>query len=102
MCFQAIVINVLIEEISLLGTSSMAHPNIFLKNYRGKPWIADIPVIPVYSQGFILIPAWISNHIHQDVWDEITYPLTNFHCATVEVWEWISFFISYFNGPVIT
>ena len=31
--------------------------------------------------------------------DEITYPLPNFNGATVEVWEWISDFITHFiNG----
>ena len=30
-------------------------------------------------------PAWISNYIHYNVWDEITYPFINFNGATVEV-----------------
>ena len=30
------------------------------------------------------------------VWDEITYPFSNFNGATVEVWEWIDNFIPYF------
>ena len=32
-----------------------------------------------------LIPAWISNYIHYNVWDEITYPFPNFNICTVEV-----------------
>ena len=32
-----------------------------------------------------LIPAWISNHMSCNVWDEITYPFLNFNGATVEV-----------------
>ena len=32
-----------------------------------------------------LIPAWISNYIQYNVWDEITYPFLNFNGATVEV-----------------
>ena len=32
-----------------------------------------------------LIPAWISNYIHYNVSDEITYPFLNFNGATVEV-----------------
>ena len=32
-----------------------------------------------------LISAWISNYIHYEVWDEITYPFLNFNGATVEV-----------------
>ena len=39
------------------------------------------------------IPAWKSNHIHDKVWSEITYPFPNFNGITVEIWEWISNFI---------
>ena len=49
-----------------------------------------------------LIPAWISNYIPSDVWDEITYPFTNFNGATIEVWEWISNFIQPFIMVAIT
>ena len=41
-----------------------------------------------------LIPAWINNHIHYKVWDEISYPIPNFNGITIEAWEWISNFIS--------
>ena len=34
--------------------------------------------------------AWISNYIHYEMWDEITYAFPNFNVATVEVWEWMS------------
>ena len=40
---------------------------------------------PFYLHGLTLIPAWISNHIHYKVWDEITYPFLNFNGCTVEV-----------------
>ena len=40
---------------------------------------------PFYQHGLTLIPAWISNYIHYNVWDEITYPFLNFNGATVEV-----------------
>ena len=36
------------------------------------------------------------------MWDEITYPFSNFNGCTVEVWEWISNFIPHFTGHVIT
>ena len=36
------------------------------------------------------------------MWDEIASPFPNFNGATVEVWEWISTFISHFSGHVIT
>ena len=40
---------------------------------------------PFYWHGLTLIPAWISNHIHYEMYDEITYPFLNFNGATVEV-----------------
>ena len=29
------------------------------------------------------------NHIHDIVWDEITYPVPNFNGATIEAWAWM-------------
>ena len=49
-----------------------------------------------------LIPAWLSNHMPCKVWDEIIYPFPNYNCETVDVWEWISNFISYIIVGVIT
>ena len=40
---------------------------------------------PFYYHGLTLIPPWISNYSHYNVWDEITYPFLNFNSATVEV-----------------
>ena len=51
---------------------------------------------------FKFITTWMSNHIHYKVWNEITYPFINFNGVTVEVYEWISNFISHFTGQVIT
>ena len=45
--------------------------------------------------------TWISNVIHHEVWDNITYPFPNFNGVTVEVWEWIINFIPHFTGHVI-
>ena len=42
-------------------------------------------VAPFYWHGLTLIPAWISNHMPSNMWDEITYPFLNFNGATVEV-----------------
>ena len=36
------------------------------------------------------------------MWDEIIYPFPNFNALTVEVWEWISNFISHFTWRVFT
>ena len=57
---------------------------------------------PFYLCGLTLIPAWISNHIHYNVWDEVTYPFTNFNREVIEVWGWICNFIPHFAGHVIT
>ena len=35
--------------------------------------------------GLTLILSWISNYIHYNVWDEITYPFLSFNGCTVEV-----------------
>ena len=40
---------------------------------------------PFYLHGLTLNWTWISNYIHYEVWDEITYPFWNFNGATVEV-----------------
>ena len=40
---------------------------------------------PFYWHGLTLIPAWITNCIHDKVWDEITHPFLKFNGATVEV-----------------
>ena len=53
---------------------------------------------PFYWHGLTLIPAWISNHIHYKMWNEITSPFPIFNGATVEVWEWRSNFIPHFTG----
>ena len=37
---------------------------------------------PSYQHGLTLIPAWISNYTHYNVWDEITYPFLNFNGAS--------------------
>ena len=50
--------------------------------------IADfIRTIKTTSQTIVrpLGPAWISNHIHYKLCDEITYPFLNFNGCTVEV-----------------
>ena len=56
-----------------------------------------------YSEhGLTLIPAWISNYIHYNVWAEINFPFLNPNGATIEVQEWINNFILHFSGYVIT
>ena len=38
-----------------------------------------------YRHGLTLIPAWISNHTPNIVWDGITQPFLNFNGCTIEV-----------------
>ena len=51
---------------------------------------------PFYKHGWTLIPTWINDHMPSKVWGQVNHPFPNFNCATVEVWEWISNFISHF------
>ena len=49
------------------------------------------------------LPVWLTNYIHHRLWGEITYPyFPNFSGVAIEVWVWISNFISHFPGRVIT
>ena len=47
--------------------------------------IETAPRDPFNWYGSTLIPAWISNNMPSNVWDEITYPFLIFNGATVEV-----------------
>ena len=49
-----------------------------------------------------LIPACITNPIYYKMWDEIYNTFPNFNGATVDVWEWISNFITFFIMDLIT
>ena len=49
-----------------------------------------------------IIAAWLSNHIHYEMWDEINGPFPNFSVGTIEVWEWINDFTSHITGHVIS
>ena len=55
----------------------------------------------VYQYGITLVLPWISKHIHNKVWDVITYPFLKFNSHTVDVWDWISNFI-HFTGHGVT
>ena len=43
---------------------------------------------PLLLAWFTLIPAWISNHVHHKLWDEINYPFINFNGCTVKFRNW--------------
>ena len=46
--------------------------------------------------------VWVNNYTHYKMWEDITFLFPNFNGCTVEVWEWISNFISHFTEHVIT
>ena len=56
---------------------------------------------PFYWNGLISSPAWISNHMPYEVWDEIYHAFSNFNGCTMDVCEWISNFIPDFAMEVI-
>ena len=70
---------------------------IHILRFHRKPTITHI-----FVNGWTLIPARISNYIHNTVCDEITYLFPNFIDCTLEVKGWKSNFIPYLTGHVIT
>ena len=53
---------------------------------------------PLYKHEF---SAWINNHIHQKLFDEITYPFPIFNGAVVDICEWINNLITHFVWSLI-
>ena len=49
-----------------------------------------------------LLLTWLSNYIHYNMWNKITYPFPNFNSTVIEVWKLISNFIPHFTGHVVT
>ena len=54
-------------------------------SYSGSYDIITAVTLPPIGHMWPLLLTWISNYIHYNVWDEITYPFLNFNGATVEV-----------------
>ena len=71
-------------SIFLMDTSDLFIENLQAHSYYHHMEI-NYPSSPFYKRGLTLIPAWISNYTHYNVWDEITYPFLNFNGETVEV-----------------
>ena len=42
---------------------------------------------PLYWHGLTYIPAWLSNHMSSQMWDDITYSFPNCNSCAFEVWE---------------
>ena len=57
---------------------------------------------PFYWHGLTSISAWVSNHMSNKLWDEVTYPFPNFNSCTVEVLEWIDNFIPHIKTYLMT
>ena len=60
----------------------------FISTLNGSCHVSDIYDIsrgPFYKQGLTLIAGWIFNHIHYNVWDEISLSFPNFNCCAIEV-----------------
>ena len=70
----------------------VANGRVILMAYKG----------PFYSYGLTVIPAWISNHIPNNVWGEITYQFPKLNGCTVQVWEWLNNFIPHIIMDAIT
>ena len=59
-----------------------------------------MPYVIAWHQVPFILPAWlnlnpsISNYFHYEVWDTITYSLSIFNGAAIDVkiWEWINDF----------
>ena len=66
-------------------------------NRIGKSCQGSFPLTIVIS-----CPNMDKNHMHSNMWDEITYPLPNLNGLTVEVWECINYFLQHFVNDVIT
>ena len=74
---------------------------LLLDNQSGDINMNRDTIASFYKHGLTLIPTWISNYSHYEVWDEITYLFLNFNGAVNKVWEWLSDFIPHFPGHVI-
>ena len=72
----------------LLYTPFVMHIVYFIVAIRGS----------FYLHGLTLFPALIAYHIPTKIWDGITYPFPNFNSCTIDVWEWISDFVTLYNG----
>ena len=52
---------------------------------------------PFYQPGLTLIPAWMSDHMHNEVWNQITSPF-----PTTEFGEWLDNFVPHFKMDAVT
>ena len=50
-------------------------------------WLRTCLIGLFHQYGLTLILEWISNRMPNNVWDEITYPFSNFNDCTFQVWK---------------
>ena len=74
----------------------------FCAYYRSTAAVTYSNVVIMIGMVEMVVEAWLSNHMPSKDWDQITYPISNFNGRTIEVWKWISNFISHFVMDVIT
>ena len=60
---------------------SLKHHEQFIYNYEVASGVVTSG--PFHQHGLALMSAWITNHMHSKVWENITYPFTNFNSATI-------------------
>ena len=82
----------------ILTTKSV---NMIFKSSAGYHWHEKLfdqePLLLIW----IYFNPRISNYIHHNVWNKNTYTFPNLNSCTVEICEWISYFIPHFTGHVI-
>ena len=99
LCSMLITYLVLLVKFRPSGSYINSIVNFTLAQFLGnmsdhlQNWKPGPPHIPVcvlfHCCGLTLITAWISNYIHYEMWDEITYPPPNSqHCSRAAIEGW--------------
>ena len=89
------------KELSYIQQASnqFQHSFSFEKRAVSRWWIGECNELffrgPFRRHWLTLIAAWICNNMPTEVWDTYMHPFPNFNGCTVEVWEWMSSFISH-------
>ena len=88
---------------NLACDQSISDPRLFSHMVRWtSPMSPYFLSVAPFITGLTSIPGWISNFFHYNVWNEMTYPFSNYNGGTVQIWERISNFIVHFTGRAIT
>ena len=70
-----------------------------VKNYKDRPVMTQWKRKPgaLLLKWINVSTAWISDSVHYNVWNKLTYAFPNFNVCTIEVWEWTINFTSCFT-----